>query len=184
MYMCALWWLALVVRYTSIIVKRFQSFLSPFLSLITCVHHTVNRRKKSRFRTIIDLLLLSLSFFLRVAWHNMRPIKWNKSSEASKEREKRERERRRQKGTERENLHTSNAHLYWIYILRRMWVFGVCIQPKNNILYILILVWHTYIFIYGSDNDYWLFTREVKPYVKRHHSPKDRKKQEEKKKKD
>jgi steroid 5-alpha reductase family enzyme len=118
--MRALSWLALVVWYTGIIVKRFQSLLSLFLfyyslSLITCVHHIVTRTKKTRFRTIIDLLL-SL-FSLRVAWHNTRPIKWNKSSEASKENEERERER--------ENLHTSNAHLYWIYILRCMWVFGV-----------------------------------------------------------
>jgi len=79
-------------------ISIFSFSLSP--SLITCVHHIVDRRKKK-----VDLGLLLIFFFffffsffsLRVAWHNTRPIKWNKSSEASKEREKRERERNRKR---------------------------------------------------------------------------------------
>jgi hypothetical protein len=62
-------------------VKRFQSFLYLVLSNYLCPPYThirvymIGIWKKSRFRTII------LIFFL----HNMRPIMWNKSSQAHNE---------------------------------------------------------------------------------------------------
>jgi hypothetical protein len=86
--------------------------------------------------------LLFLFFFLRVTWHNTRPIKWNKSSEASKEREKRERNRKK--------IFTLLMHTFIEYIYCVVCECLACAhtQRKNNILYILILVWHTYIYIY------------------------------------
>jgi len=66
-------------------VKRFQSFsLYLVLPNYLCPPYTFDRsRKKSRFRTII------LIFFL----HNIRPIMWNKSSQASNEKNERKKEK-------------------------------------------------------------------------------------------
>ncbi len=99
-------------------ISIFSFSLSPFLCNYLCPPYSW-QEKKSRFRTIIDLLL-SLFFFFEL----LDTIRGRSSETNLVKRVKKERERE----IERENLHTSNAHLYWIYlyILRSMWVFGVC----------------------------------------------------------
>lgn len=121
-YMRALWWLALVVRYTSIIVKRFQSF--PSLSNYLCPPCSW-QEEKSRFRTIIDLLLLLLlllSLFFSLLFELLDTIR-GRSSETNlvkrvkKQRKRRkERERRKERMGQKEKIFTLLMHTFIEYI--------------------------------------------------------------------
>lgn len=96
-------------------ISIFFSSLLLFFSLITCVHHIVDRSREKKVDLELLLIFFFLHFFFSLSFFELLDTIRGRSSETNLvKRVKKERERER---TERENLHTFNAHLYWIYVI-------------------------------------------------------------------
>ena len=121
------------------------SIFSLSLSNYLCPPYSWQEKKK------VDLGLLLIFFFflffsLRVAWHNTRPIKWNKSSEASKEREKREEEEEeeRDRGGQKEKIFTLLMHTFIEYIYCVVWECLACAHT-----YYVRITFCTFLYSFG-----------------------------------
>lgn len=129
-YTYALSSMALVVWYTSIIVKRFQSLLflslslSFFLPNYLCPPYYWQEKKK------VDLGLLLIFFFVLFFLFELLDTIRGRSCETNlvKRVKKERKQRERPKHTEKKKIFTLLMHTFieYIYILRCMWVFGVC----------------------------------------------------------